>query len=152
MPTATDPAATPKPKRRPGRTVTADEQALWEAAMRDAARLHPYASPAPALHPLPRVRQGYKMAPPLTPPTRLDLHGLSERHAHAALENFMTNAIAAGLRQVEVITGKGQGILQRGVPRWLAASPHAPHIQTLTPADRKRGGAGVLVVRFRKGS
>ena len=55
---------------------------------------------------------------------RLDLHGLTQAQAHAALLRFLRNAHARDARLVLVITGKGRGaasrgVLRRQVPQWL---------------------------------
>src|SRR5215469_15224755 len=50
---------------------------------------------------------------------RLDLHGMTQAEAHAALARFIARSHGAGLRLVIVITGKS-GVLHGAVPRWLA--------------------------------
>src|SRR3954465_2719892 len=56
---------------------------------------------------------------------RLDLHGMTEAAAHAALDRFIEQAWRQGARMLLVITGKGgagrgEGVLKRNLPRWLA--------------------------------
>ena len=80
----------------------------------------------------------------LDPEARIDLHGMTSEHAHAALTGFIRAAHADGLRLVLVITGKGRpdaqamqphrhGILRHSLPHWLAAPPlERPH-----PPDRR---------------
>src|SRR4051812_45569224 len=46
---------------------------------------------------------------------RLDLHGLTQAQAHAALLRFLRDASARGARLVLVITGKGSRDGERGV-------------------------------------
>ena len=91
---------------------------------------------------------------------RLDLHGLFQDEAHAALAHFLTSCAAAGKRCVLVITGKGSerlgsapprpGVLQTAVPRWLAEPALRDTIMGFGPAGRYHGGAGALYVLLRR--
>jgi hypothetical protein len=58
----------------------------------------------------------------------MDLHGLTQAEAHAALSHALAMARHAGILRVEVVTGLGRhlpggGVLRREVPRWLEAEP-----------------------------
>jgi DNA-nicking Smr family endonuclease len=58
---------------------------------------------------------------------RLDLHGMTQAEAHAALSAFIAASRAAGRRCVLVITGRGLGqsglgVLKSSVPRWPGRS------------------------------
>ncbi len=94
---------------------------------------------------------------------RLDLHGMGQREAHAALRKFLNWARGKDYRHVLIITGKGsgdeassfyaeepRGILRQAVPRWLAQGDLAPHIVSVSEAPRRLGGEGALYVRLRK--
>ena len=84
---------------------------------------------------------------------RLDLHGLDQDRARGVLERFLTRAWDEGLRAVLVITGKGvrgDGILKRRTPEWLAA-PHLAHmVAGISDAARHHGGAGALYVALKR--
>jgi DNA-nicking Smr family endonuclease len=96
---------------------------------------------------------------------RLDLHGMRQREAHAALRRFLKSAQGNGYRHVLVITGKGaaadttkpfyksdeRGVLRQAVPHWLAAPDLAPVVLSFSEAPRRLGGEGALYVRLRKG-
>ena len=96
---------------------------------------------------------------------RLDLHGMRQREAHAALRRFLKSAQGKGHRHVLVITGKGaaadttrpfyesdeRGVLRQAVPHWLAAPDLAPVVLSYSEAPRRLGGEGALYVRLRKG-
>ena len=100
----------------------------------------------------------------LTVEARLDLHGMRQRDAHAALRKFLKWAVAKDYRHVLVITGKGslraepesfyeeeaRGVLRQAVPHWLAQSDLAPLIVSVSEAPRRLGGEGALYVRLRK--
>lgn len=97
---------------------------------------------------------------------RLDLHGLKQVEAHAALRGFLRSAQAKGYRHVLVITGKGadraparsfyeedeRGVLRQSVPHWLALPDLAPLVVSFSPAPRRLGGDGALYVRLRRAS
>lgn len=84
---------------------------------------------------------------------RIDLHGMTQDRARAALEGFLGRAYDEGYRSVLVITGKGvqgDGILRRHTPEWLAA-PHLAHIVAgVSEAHRRHGGAGALYVALKR--
>ena len=84
---------------------------------------------------------------------RLDLHGLDQERARAALVGFLERASAEGWRAVLVITGKGalgDGILRRMTPEWLA-DPRLRHIVAgVSEAHRAHGGAGALYVALKR--
>lgn len=80
---------------------------------------------------------------------RLDLHGLRQDEAHAALNAFLSSAQARGARLVLVITGKGRGrdsTLRRLVPLWLTEGINRFRIALVTQADARHGGGGALYV------
>ena len=84
---------------------------------------------------------------------RLDLHGLDQDRARGVLERFLTRAWDEGFRAVLVITGKGvrgDGILKRRTPEWLAA-PHLAHmVAGISDAARHHGGEGALYVALKR--
>ena len=84
---------------------------------------------------------------------RLDLHGLTQDEARARLNAFLTRAHADGWRAVMVITGKGtrgDGVLRRYTPEWLAA-PDLRHIVAgVAEAHRRHGGEGALYVALKR--
>lgn len=86
---------------------------------------------------------------------RLDLHGLIQDEAYAALNAFLVTAQNAGRRCVLVITGKGrsrasEGILRRRVPEWLGMHPLSDIVLRAIPAQPKDGGDGALYVLLRR--
>jgi DNA-nicking Smr family endonuclease len=86
---------------------------------------------------------------------RLDLHGMSQQRAFAALAAFLRRAQARGNRIVLVVTGKGRGEGERGVlretvPAWLAGPDFRPLVAAVEEAGRRHGGAGALYVRIRR--
>jgi DNA-nicking Smr family endonuclease len=97
---------------------------------------------------------------------RLDLHGLRQQDAYAALRRFLANCQAAGHRHVLIITGKGgssedtadrdywnagqRGVLRRLVPNWLSEPAFRLLVVSFTESSLKHGGSGALYVTVRK--
>jgi DNA-nicking Smr family endonuclease len=95
---------------------------------------------------------------------RLDLHGMRQAAAHAALRGFLMQSQSKGLRHVLVITGKGRsspredllfagqepGVLRRVVPLWLSEPDLRAIITGFSQAPQRHGGEGALYVRLRR--
>lgn len=86
---------------------------------------------------------------------KLDLHGMTQSEAHAALDRFLDRAIVHGSRCVLIVTGKGRGgsepgVLRKAVPRWLNQIRHRGQILSFSPAQPKHGGEGALYVLLRR--
>jgi DNA-nicking Smr family endonuclease len=91
---------------------------------------------------------------------RIDLHGMTQADAHAALAHFLRRAQRDGARIVLVITGKGarpgadphaeRGVLKRQVPHWLESAELRSFVVGFESAGIGHGGAGALYVRVRR--
>ena len=84
---------------------------------------------------------------------RLDLHGLDQDQARAALERFVLQAQLWGCRAVLVITGQGRsggGVLRRRAPEWLASPQLRGAVAGVSIADRRHGGEGALYVALKR--
>ncbi len=119
--------------------------------------------PAPPLAPLGRrmarrVARGKEQID-----ARLDLHGLTQAQAHAALLRFLRGAHARDARLVLVITGKGarelgarsesereRGVLRRHVPQWLGLPEFRSLVIGFEDAHVAHGGEGALYLRLRR--
>ncbi|EIZ86419.1 Smr protein/MutS2 [Methylobacterium sp. GXF4] len=96
---------------------------------------------------------------------RIDLHGMVQSEAHAALTGFLLRCRAAGHAYVLVVTGKGgadkggsaypdafaeRGVLRRSVPHWLRGAELRGIVLGFEEAARHHGGGGALYVRLRR--
>lgn len=86
---------------------------------------------------------------------RIDLHGMVQSDAHAALTACIHRCWRDGRRCVLVITGKGRareggGVLARMVPRWLSEATLRPMVLAIQPAQPKHGGDGALYVLLKR--
>lgn len=169
------------------RGLSPDERVLWSAVTRsiapmragaaapeeDAVEAVRPAAPKSAAAPLARPLAQAPMPPPLSPlgrrmrsrvargkediDGRLDLHGLTQSEAHAALLRFLRQASGRGARLVLVITGKGarggegeRGVLRRQVPQWLRLPEFRALVIGFEQAHVAHGGEGALYVRVRR--
>lgn len=91
---------------------------------------------------------------------RIDLHGLRQNEARAALNRFIQARVARGDRTLLVITGKGvsqpddfmpaeRGVLRTMLPIWLSEPHLAPYIAGWDVAAQNHGGDGAFYVRVR---
>lgn len=84
---------------------------------------------------------------------RLDLHGLNQDEARAALIAFLRRAHNDGWRAAMVITGKGSrgdGVLRRFAPEWLSAPELKDIVAGVAEAHRRHGGAGALYIALKR--
>ena len=91
---------------------------------------------------------------------RLDLHGMTQKQAHAALLHFLHRARAQDAKLALVVTGKGmggvtgsateRGVLRRQVPLWLALPEFRRFIVSFEQAHDSHGGGGALYLRLRR--
>lgn len=101
------------------------------------------------------------------PEGRIDLHGMTEDRAYAALHRYIEEAQKRGKRFILVVTGKGgrrsgyeqmshrdysdgRGILKTNVPRWLSQGILATRIVSFHSANGEHGGEGALYVILKR--
>ena len=150
MPPA-DPAKPPAGKRKPAKIIA----------------MPPYQSPQkPGKAPVgliePRLRQ--KLGRGQVPiDGTLDLHGMRQDEAHAALSRYLRSRSARGDRTVLVITGKGlkkvngdprtiveRGVLRTMLPIWLNSPELAPLVAGWDQSAQGHGGEGAWYVRLKR--
>lgn len=168
------------------RTLSEEEYALWAGFARSIRPLRPakaVSKPAAGHRgeadrpPRPTVRQETPAKSlPLAPldrrakqrvargrdaiDARIDLHGMTQRQAHAALFRFLCQAQADRAKIALVVTGKGggknaseageRGVLRRQVPMWLALPEFRHLVVGFDEAHLTHGGQGALYVRLRR--
>ena len=82
----------------------------------------------------------------------LDLHGYTLYSAKVSLHKFLSNCYEKNVRNILIITGKGQnnsGALKKEVPKWLTDKFLNKHIVSFSFAPRHLGGEGALLVRIK---
>jgi DNA-nicking Smr family endonuclease len=93
----------------------------------------------------------------------IDLHGMRQVEAHAALTRFIHARSSRGDRTLLVITGKGlkkladdaaviieRGVLRAMLPIWLTEPSLAPLVAGWDAAAQHHGGDGAFYVRLRR--
>jgi len=76
----------------------------------------------------------------------LDVRGLRGPEAVTEVTHYIDDAVAAGLQQVEIIHGKGEGILKKLIHEYLENRNEVKEYR-LAPADQ--GGAGCTIVTLK---
>ncbi len=77
--------------------------------------------------------------------TRLEVRGMRGPEAMKEVEYYLDNALAAGLNEVEIIHGKGEGILKNLVHEYLEKRKEVREFH-LAPIEQ--GGAGCTIVKL----
>lgn len=112
---------------------------------------------APAKTPAPAERSGEKRVRRgrVEIDGKIDLHGMTQVEARAALARFLGRLAAKDGRCGLVITGKGraggEGVLRRRLPEWLAEPDLAALSTGYAPAHVRHGGDGAWYVFVRRG-
>jgi len=149
--TARIPEPVPAPQPEAGSRPAAGRPAPVELLRAKVVR--PPEAASPGLIEPGRLRRIARERDPIA--ARIDLHGLDQDRARAALHDFIARAQAQGARAVLVITGKGgrgDGVLRRRAPEWLAEPPSRARVAGIAAADRRHGGEGALYVALKRPS
>lgn len=84
----------------------------------------------------------------------IDLHGMTQAEASAALHRFILSCARKNHRSVLVITGKGGrttgGVLRQKLPLWLEHPDLRRHVIGFSPAHIRHGGSGAFYVRLKR--
>ena len=77
--------------------------------------------------------------------TRIDLRGMYPEEAISEIEKSITAALGSGVTFLEIIHGKGTGVLRQRTHEHLK---HHPHIVSYRLGEVTEGGAGVTIVEL----
>ncbi len=86
----------------------------------------------------------------------VDLHGMIQPDAHAALTAFIVDSVRKGHRSVLVVHGRGLGspggraVLKHATVEWLSHGTIGGHVLAFTTARPADGGAGAMYVLLRR--
>ncbi len=94
---------------------------------------------------------------------KIDLHGMTQKEAHARLMMFLREAKNRGNRNVLVVTGKGRagarepepgreapGVIRRNIRHWLNEPVFAELVAAWSPARQHHGGDGAIYIQVRR--
>lgn len=76
----------------------------------------------------------------------LSIRGMRGPEAMKEVQDYLDNAIAAGRNEVEIIHGKGEGILKKLVHEYLEKRKE---VKSFELAPIEQGGAGCTIVKFK---
>lgn len=88
----------------------------------------------------------------LKPDMNLDLHGQTLYSAKLLLHKFISNCYEKNIRNILIITGKGQnnkGALKEEVPKWLSEKFFNKFLINFNVAPKHLGGEGALLIRLK---
>jgi len=143
----------PKPTKtvfKPQKKADLSDLATWRQALKET-KTQEWQGDEMALRQAKRFRQGK-----LPIEARLDLHGMTQKHAHTALLQFVHHAYHQQYRCILVITGKGQrsyekgGVLRQALPKWLKDTGLKRMILSFETAQPKDGGSGAYYILLRR--
>jgi len=77
---------------------------------------------------------------------QLSIRGMRGPEAMKEVQNYLDNAIASGLNEVQIVHGKGEGILKKLVHEYL---DERKEVKSYELAPIEQGGAGCTVVKFK---
>ncbi len=151
------PALEPEPGPKADAAPLVPEKA---AVATPAARKPPAKPVQPPLAPLERRLRTQLRRGQLAAEAVIDLHGMRQDEAHAALRGFLRVQQMRGAKLVLVVTGKGaagefsfgeeRGVLRRNVPHWLRLPDLRPLVVGFDEAEQRHGGSGALYIRLRR--
>jgi DNA mismatch repair protein MutS2 len=78
--------------------------------------------------------------------TNIDVRGLNLEEAIMEIDKYLDDAFMSNLNQVQIIHGKGMGILREGVTQFLKKHKHVKESRL---GDFNEGGDGVTIVTFK---
>ena len=88
----------------------------------------------------------------LKPEMFIDLHGYTLYSAKKLLQEFISNCYEKNIRNILIITGKGQnnnGVLKKEVPKWFSDKHFNKFLVSFNVAPKYIGGEGALLVRIK---
>jgi DNA mismatch repair protein MutS2 len=77
--------------------------------------------------------------------TKLDLRGKNKEEAIDLTEKYLDDAVMAGLHEVQIVHGKGEGILSRAIQEYLK---NHRQVESFAFGKPQEGGTGVTIVKL----
>ena len=92
-----------------------------------------------------RLRGGHDIQAEEQVSLRLDVRGLDREEAVSTLDRFLDRAVLQGAPMIQIIHGKGTGVLRSGIQAYLADHPR---VATYRLGEHGEGGSGVTIVHL----
>jgi DNA mismatch repair protein MutS2 len=77
--------------------------------------------------------------------TKLDLRGKNKEEAIDLTEKYLDDVVMAGLHEVQIVHGKGEGILSRAIQEYLK---NHRQVESFAFGKPQEGGTGVTIVKL----
>jgi len=90
--------------------------------------------------------QSLRLQKGLNASTEIHLRRMRAEDAQEKLEDFLDEAVLAGLPSVRIVHGKGEGVLRKMCQELLRKHPH---VKSFYEAPADQGGQGVTVAEFK---
>jgi len=78
--------------------------------------------------------------------TTIDVRGLNLDEAIMEIDKYLDDAFMSNLNEVQIIHGKGMGILREGITQFLKKNKH---VKDFRLGNFNEGGDGVTIVTFK---
>jgi DNA mismatch repair protein MutS2 len=78
--------------------------------------------------------------------TTLDIRGQRAEEAMIQVQSFIDDAMLLGVRDVEILHGKGDGVLRSVIRDWLK---HMPDVAKYSDQHPDMGGHGITLIKLR---
>ncbi len=82
--------------------------------------------------------------------SEIDLHGMCRHEAREKINNFIYKSVINGHRYINIITGKGTGVLRTTLVECLDNKDVYKYVINFSNAHRKQGGEGAFILHLRK--
>lgn len=79
---------------------------------------------------------------------KIDLHGFTRDRIFKTLESFCAKCIAVNIRNVVIITGKGDGVVKKEAMQWISSS--SSYVISFFPIHDSKKEVGSFAIRLRK--
>ncbi len=92
-----------------------------------------------------KIIRSYTQSKKMDISSEVDLRGMNLEEAMMATDKYLDDAFMAGLKQVQIIHGKGTGVLRKGMQEYLKRHKH---VTSQRDGTYREGGIGVTVVEL----
>jgi len=82
--------------------------------------------------------------------SEIDLHGMGRYEAREKINSFIYESVINGHRYINIITGKGTGVLRKTLLECLEDKNVYKYVISFSTAHRKQGGEGAFILHLRK--